>query len=47
LQQKQSKLYSAGQYPQNNLFNPIAWAAFIKAWKDGSLKKKDEPKIDD
>lgn len=47
LQQRQSKLYSAGQYPQNNLFNPIAWAAFIKAWKDGSLKKKDEKKIDD
>ncbi len=47
LQQQQSKLYSAGQYPKNNLFNPIAWAAFIKAWKDGNLKKKDDPKIDD
>jgi hypothetical protein len=47
LQQQQSKLYSAGQYPKNNLFNPIAWAAFIKAWKDGTLKKKDEPKINE
>ncbi|MFM7016160.1 MAG: carboxypeptidase-like regulatory domain-containing protein [Bacteroidota bacterium] len=46
LQQQQSKLYSAGQYPKNNLFNPIAWAAFIKAWKDGTLKKQEDPKID-
>ena len=46
LQQQQSKLYSAGQYPKNNLFNPIAWAAFIKAWKDGTLKKQEEPKLD-
>ncbi len=46
MQQQQSKLYSAGQYPVNNLFNPIAWAAFIKAWKDGALKKKEETKIE-
>lgn len=39
-QQYQSKLYYAGQYPPNNLLNPIAWAKFIKAWKNGDFKKK-------
>ncbi len=37
MQQYQSKLYYSGQYPVNNLMNPIAWASFIK-----SLKKKDK-----
>lgn len=40
-QEYQSKLYYAGQYPPNNLLNPIAWAKFIKAWKNGDFKKKD------
>lgn len=39
-QQYQSKLYYAGQLPPNNLLNPIAWAKFIKAWKNGDFKKK-------
>jgi hypothetical protein len=39
--QQQSKLYSAGQYPMNNLLNPLAWAAFIDAWKKGAFKRKD------
>ena len=39
-QQYQSKLYYAGQYPPNNLMNPIAWAKFIEAWKNGDFKKK-------
>ncbi len=39
-QQYQSKLYYAGQYPPNNLLNPIAWAKFIQAWKKGDYKKK-------
>jgi len=39
-QQYQSQLYYAGQYPPNNLLNPIAWAKFIKAWKNGDFKKK-------
>lgn len=38
-QQQQSKLYYAGQYPPNNLLNPMAWAKFIKAWKSGAFKK--------
>lgn len=35
----QSKLYYSGQYPPNNILNPVAWAKFIKAWKSGSLKR--------
>ncbi|HET6244994.1 MAG: carboxypeptidase-like regulatory domain-containing protein [Bacteroidetes bacterium] len=40
MQQYQSKLYYAGQYPPNNLLNPIAWSKFIKAWKAGELKRE-------
>ncbi len=40
----QSKLYYAGQLPPNNLLNPIAWAKFIKAWKNGDFKKKSDKK---
>jgi hypothetical protein len=40
MQQYQSKLYYAGQYPPNNLLNPIAWSKFIKAWKNGDFKNK-------
>lgn len=32
--------YYNGQYRPNNLLNPIAWAQFIKAWKDGKFKVK-------
>jgi len=38
MQEEYNKLYYAGQYPPNNLLNPLAWAQFIQAWKDGSLK---------
>ena len=38
MQEEYNKLYYAGQYPPNNLLNPLAWAKFIQAWKDGSLK---------
>lgn len=37
VQQENDKLYYAGQFPPNNLLNPLAWAKFIQAWKDGSL----------
>lgn len=40
MQQYQSKLYYSGQYPPNNLLNPIAWSKFIKAWKAGELKRE-------
>ena len=42
--QQSNRLYWAGQYPPNNLLNPIAWAQFIKAWRDGQFKAK--PKTD-
>ena len=40
-QQFNSRLYYAGQLPPNNLLNPIAWAKFIQAWKNGDFKRKD------
>lgn len=40
LQQQNAKLYYNGQLPPNNLLNPIAWAKFINAWRDGSLKNR-------
>jgi hypothetical protein len=39
MQQHQSRLYYAGQAPPNNLLNPIAWAQFIQAWKNGEFKR--------
>ncbi len=41
LQQETNKLYYAGQLPPNNLLNPLAWAKFIQAWKNGDFKRKD------
>jgi|SRR6185312_3642783 len=38
MQAENNKLYYAGQYPPNNLLNPLAWAKFIQAWKNGDLK---------
>jgi hypothetical protein len=29
-----------GQVPPQNIFNPMAWAEFIQAWKRGDFKKK-------
>lgn len=40
MQQYLTKVYTAGQYPVNNLLNPIAWAQFIDAWRQGKFKKK-------
>lgn len=38
--QNQRKYYSAGQLPPQNIFNPLAWSEFIKAWKRGDFKSK-------
>jgi hypothetical protein len=35
-----NKAYYTGQLPPQNIFNPMAWAEFIKAWKRGDYKKK-------
>lgn len=41
LDQRLSKLYYIGQYPPISVFNPFAWAEFIKAWRRGDFKRKD------
>lgn len=38
MQQQTNKNYYAGQKPPNNLLNPIAWAQFLKAIRNGELK---------
>jgi hypothetical protein len=35
-----NKASYAGQMPPQNIFNPAAWAEFIKAWKRGDFKRK-------
>ena len=40
LKQEATKYYYAGQTPPMNIFNPVAWAEFIKAWKRGDFKSK-------
>lgn len=40
LRQNARKYYSAGQLPPQNIFNPMAWAEFIKSWKRGDFKRK-------
>ena len=40
LRQTANKSYYAGQAPPMNIFNPFAWAEFIKAWKRGDYKSK-------
>lgn len=40
LKQASTRAYYAGQAPPQNIFNPFAWAEFIKAWKRGDYKRK-------
>ena len=40
MQQDATRLYTAGQAPQNNLLNPLAWSEFIRAWRNGAFKRK-------
>ena len=40
MRQAANKLYYSGQIAPQNIFNPFAWAEFIKAWKRGDFKKK-------
>jgi len=39
MQQYNQKLYYAGQDPPIKILDPFAWAAFIKALSDGSLRR--------
>ena len=38
--QRMTQIYTRGQTPVNNLFNPYAWASFIESWKKGELKRE-------
>jgi hypothetical protein len=40
IENKANQLYYAGQFPTNNLLNPIAWAKFIQAWREGKFKNQ-------
>ncbi|MDP4588593.1 MAG: carboxypeptidase-like regulatory domain-containing protein [Flavobacteriales bacterium] len=40
MQQQAQRISYAGQAPPQNIFSPIAWAQFIKAWQGGAYKKK-------
>ncbi|MDE3234691.1 MAG: carboxypeptidase-like regulatory domain-containing protein [Bacteroidota bacterium] len=40
IRQQAQKYYYAGQLPPQNIFNPLAWAEFIQAWKRGDFKSK-------
>jgi hypothetical protein len=35
-----NKAYYTGQLPPMNIFNPLAWADFVSAWKRGDFKRK-------
>jgi len=38
LRQNAQKYYYQGQQPPQNIFNPLAWADFIQAWKRGDFR---------
>ncbi|HVI45901.1 MAG TPA: carboxypeptidase-like regulatory domain-containing protein [Chitinophaga sp.] len=42
LNKQAQSLYYAGQPPPQNIFNPLAWAQFIQAWKRGDFKRHDD-----
>ena len=38
--QQNTKIYTNGQLPQNNLLNPYAWSKLIQDWKAGNLGRQ-------
>jgi hypothetical protein len=40
LRQQAREYYYIGQTPPMNIFSPLAWGQFFKAWKDGKFKKQ-------
>lgn len=46
-QRQHEKLLYANQAPPISVLNPIAWAKFIQAWKNGDFQRKDEYDRDD
>ena len=42
LRKQADSYYSFGQTKPQNILNPLAWAKFFKAWKEGDFKRKSE-----
>ncbi len=42
LRGRSAQTYYYGQTAPQNIFNPLAWAQFIQAWKNGDFKKKND-----
>ena len=40
LREQAARFYYNGQYPPLNIFNPLKWAEFFKAWQNGDFKRK-------
>ncbi|MBI3237499.1 MAG: hypothetical protein HYZ43_01420 [Flavobacteriia bacterium] len=40
INQQNTRLYTMGQSPVNNLMNPFAWASFLQSWRSGQLSKQ-------
>lgn len=40
MNQNNTRLYTMGQSPVNNLMNPFAWASFLQAWRSGQLSRE-------
>ena len=38
--QMNTRIYTMGQSPVNNLMNPYAWASFLQKWRAGDLKRQ-------
>jgi hypothetical protein len=38
--QNNTRLYTMGQSPVNNLFNPYSWAKLLQSWKSGELGRE-------
>ena len=39
IRQQAQTYYYSGQLPPQNIYNPVAWAQFIQAWKRGDFKR--------
>ncbi|MGV3610440.1 MAG: hypothetical protein ACO1N0_05800 [Fluviicola sp.] len=40
MNQNNTRLYTMGQSPVNNLLNPFAWATFLQKWRSGELRRQ-------
>jgi hypothetical protein len=40
MNQNNTRLYTMGQSPVNNLLNPFAWAKFLQKWRSGELQRQ-------